>query len=584
MLARRIYSVAVLVLATWAFGTSAARAEFQVNSYTTGPQSEAVVGMDAAGNAVALWRSGSDGVVGQRFDSLGTHVGSEFPVSSGSHPAIAVVPDGSFIAAWHEHDLATDLDIYVELYDSLGVPAGTSIRVNSRMANGQTHPLIGAADDGSFVVAWTSFDPQLDIIDVFARRFDSTGSPLGVDVQVNTYTTEAQGNPTALDVAPDGSFVVAWHSRYQLDGLINQDSGDVFAQRFDSSGATVGSEFLVNTSTPGAQGKGGIDVAVNDDGSFVIVWNGNNYLEAYLPGGDIYGQRYTSSGAALGGEFQVNTTAQGVAISPTIANDAAGNFLVMYRADDRDRGGVFARYFESNGVAMGPDFRVNQEEGGHQDEPEASTDPDGNFFVTWMSECRSGNFNKHCDVDQDGDDVGVFAARFGSAPPVCPETPFAGCEAATKSKIGIKAGKFDWYWKADSLSQGFGEPAAGLTHYVLCLYENEVGGQQMHLQAALPAGGENWSGTSSKGNFRYRDSQGLPAGLTKVKLKGRVGRKARIKVQGKGGALPVVSLPIGAFTTVTTQLFSANGDCWESEHQAPANVNSSKRFKALFKQ
>ncbi len=584
MLARRILSVVALALAAWILGATTAQAEFQVNTYTTGDQSEAVVGMDGAGNAVALWRSENNGVVGQRFDNLGTPVGTEFVVSSGSKPAIAVVPDGRFIAAWHKQDPGADHDIFVELYDSLGVPAGTAIRVNSRLANGQTHPMIGAADDGSFVVAWRSFDPTLDSQDVFARRFDSTGSPLGPDFLVNTYTTEAQGNPMALDVAPDGSFVVAWRSRFQLDGLVNQDSGDVFAQRFDPDGATVGTEFLVNTHTPGAQGMGGLDVAVNDDGSFVIVWNGNNFSEPYLPGGEVYGKRYSSTGAVLGGEFQVNTTLKGVAIQPSIANDAAGNFLVAYRADDRDRGGVFARYFGSDGTPMGPDFRVNQEEGGHQDCPGASSDAEGNFFLTWKSECRSANFNKHCEVDQDGDDSGVFAARFGSAPPVCPVMPLSGCEAATQSKIGIKAGKFDWHWKADSLAQGFGEPAAGLTHYVLCVYENESGGMQTHLQAALPAGGESWAGTSARGNFRYRDSEGLPGGLTKVKLKGRVGRKARIKVKGKGGALPPVSLPIGEFTSVTTQLLSANGDCWESEHQAPAAVNTSKRFKALVKQ
>ncbi len=561
------------------FSPAVSFGEFQVNTVAIGAQDQAVVGSDGAGNSVVVWEN-QHSIAGQRYDSSGNPVGAEFAVSSGSDPSIAVVPDGRFIVAWQGDNPGSEQDIFFELYDAAGVPAGTAVLANSRLANGQTHPRIAAADDGSFVLAWMSFDIFGDSTEVIARRFDGTGSPLGPDFQVNTYTTEAQGNPTALDMAPDGSFVVAWHSRYQLDGLVNQHSGDVFAQRYDSSGAKVGGEFLVNTTTTGAQGKGGIAVAVNDDDTFVIVWNGNNSMEPFLPGGEVYLQRYASDGSPLGGETQVNTTTKGVAIQPAIASDASGNFLITYRTDDRDSGGVYARYFGSSGTPMGPDFRVNQEEGGHQDEPSVAVDPAGNFFLTWVSECRT--FSTMCETDQDGDEAGVFAVRFSSVPPVCPETPLAGCEAASISKISIKPGKLGWTWKVDDLTRGFGEPAAGLTHYVLCLYENDAGGEQMHLQAALPAGGDQWSGKSERGSFRYRNATGGPAGLSKVKLKGRVGRKGRIRVKGDGAALQPIPLPIGEYDSVTTQLLSANGDCWESAHGAPAKTNSEKRFKAIY--
>ena len=61
--------------------------EFQVNSYTTGYQSDPAVASDANGNFVVVWRSygqdgSGDGVFGQRFNASGVPQGSEFQVNS----------------------------------------------------------------------------------------------------------------------------------------------------------------------------------------------------------------------------------------------------------------------------------------------------------------------------------------------------------------------------------------------------------------------------------------------------------------------------------------------------------------------
>src|SRR5262245_47777706 len=64
----------------------------------------------------------------------------------------------------------------------------------------------------------------------------------------------------------------------------------------------LGDEFLVNTETTNGQALSSI--AMNDNGDFVITWqhqvSGNNW--------DINAQLYDSSGDTVGGEFLVNTT------------------------------------------------------------------------------------------------------------------------------------------------------------------------------------------------------------------------------------------------------------------------------------
>src|SRR5262249_6075059 len=75
----------------------------------------------------------------------------------------------------------------------------------------------------------------------------------------------------------------------------------VFAQRFDSSGAAAGTEFQVNSYTIGTQA--GPFVAGDPAGGFVVVWSDYRY-NGFNP--TVEGRRYDSSGSPRGSEFQVN--------------------------------------------------------------------------------------------------------------------------------------------------------------------------------------------------------------------------------------------------------------------------------------
>src|SRR5205814_2646009 len=111
-----------------------------------------------------------------------------------------------------------------------------------------------------------------------------------------------------------GGFVVAWVSGTYPDQ-------DIFARRFDGAGAAIGAEFRVNTNTIGAQK--GPAVAMNPAGDFVVIW------ASYQATHQIVGQRYGSSGAALGGEFRVDSVPYN-AFYPRVAFDSAGNFIVVW--------------------------------------------------------------------------------------------------------------------------------------------------------------------------------------------------------------------------------------------------------------
>jgi hypothetical protein len=321
--------------------------EFVVNTYTTSGQASPAVAVDASGSFVVAWQSylqdGSQyGVFARRFDAAGTPLGvSEFRVNSHTtgiqlKPDVAFTPDGGFVVVWES--LAQDgssAGIFGRRFDSAGGALGTEFPINAYTTNAQTWPVVATLPDGGFVVAWQSFPQDGSDFGVFARRFDSSGAPVGLEFQVNSSTTSYQGRP---DVAADasGRFVVVWNS-YGGDG-----SGlGVAGQRFDAAGNRLGGEFIVNTTVSDSQTYA--SVAREAAGDFVVAWSSRQDGDSY----GIVAQRFDAGGARIGGEFPVNTfTTSSQAIS-AVAPLGAERFVVTWQSylQDGHRWGVFGQRY-----------------------------------------------------------------------------------------------------------------------------------------------------------------------------------------------------------------------------------------------
>ena len=159
-------------------------------------------------------------------------------------------------------------------------------------------------------------------------RSNAAGTAQGGEFRVNTFTTGSQRFPSvAMDSA--GDVVVGWRSDAQ-DG----SSYGVYAQRFDAAGVAQAGEFRVNTFTNSVQ----LDPSVTMDasGDFVVTWDsygqdGSNY--------GIYAQRYNAAGVTQGAEFRVNTYTSNGQHSPSVAMDAAGDFVVGWHSFGEDASG-----------------------------------------------------------------------------------------------------------------------------------------------------------------------------------------------------------------------------------------------------
>jgi hypothetical protein len=269
---------------------------------------------------------------------------------------------------------------------------GPELQVNTYTTSGQYHASVAADALGDFVVVWDSYTQDGSADGVFGQRYTSTGLRLGGEFQVNGFTTSYQFGPVVASDAA-GNFVVVWASNQQ-DG----DSFGIFGQRYTSLGTPVGGEFQVNTYTTSAQLLPA--VATDPLGNFVVVWE-SAFQDGSLLG--IFGQRYSSLGLPLGGEFQVNSWATGAQEAPDVAVDPLGNIVVAWQSNgpDGNAWGIFAQRYNALGLPVGGEFQVNTYTTDWQRLPAVDSDPLGNFTVAWGS------------TGQDGSGIGIFGQRFG---------------------------------------------------------------------------------------------------------------------------------------------------------------------------
>ena len=382
--------------------------EFQVNTYTTGSQSNVSVATEADGDFIVAWESSAsqDGsgfsIVARRYSSSGAPFAGEFQVNTfttGSQfsPSVATLASGDFVIAWRSPQDNSNYGVFARRFSSTGAPLANEFQVNTYTLFQQRFPRIAADDDGDFVIAWQTFPNQDGSgYGISAQRFSSAGAFLGTEFQVNTYTPGYQRYPSVA-VSASGDFLVAWQSAGQ-DG-----SGfGVFAQRFSSAGSPLAAEFQVNSYTLNNQSS--VSVAAVDDDGFVVAWESSGSQDGV--GYGVFGRRLSSAGAPLAAEFQINTYTPAEQFGPTVAVEPDGDFVVTWTSgagQDGSANGIFARRFSSAGLPQATEFQVNTYSTNTQRTPSVAAGVDGDFVVAWWSS------------NQDGSYYGVFAQRFAES-------------------------------------------------------------------------------------------------------------------------------------------------------------------------
>lgn len=419
--------VGLLVIGSSALaqGVAPIGGQFQINTYTTNHQVTAALASDAEGAFVVVWGSlgGVDtdltgwSIQARRYDATGIALGGEFQVnsyttSSQEIPAVAADDLGNFVVAWegkYQDDPSSGHPgILAQRFDSSGTPVGDEFQVNSYTTYSQLAPSAAIDSDGNFVVAWSSYFPDGSQSSVQAQRYDDSGTPVGGEFQVNSYTTSYQRR-ASVGFDQDGDFVVAWESV----GSYGSDKShwSVQAQRFDNTGAMTGGEFQVNSYTTSHQYRPAL--AVNGAGDFVIAWESFGSYGTDTDRWSIQAQRFDATGAVVGDQFQVNSYTTYDQYKPSVGIDEKGAFIVVWESEgsagtDTGSLSIQGQFFDASGAPLGSQFQVNSYTSSKQQAPSVSAvDAEGNFVVVWES---LGSY------DSDSSSYSIQGQHFASRP------------------------------------------------------------------------------------------------------------------------------------------------------------------------
>lgn len=209
----------------------------------------------------------------------------------------------------------------------------------------QVEPSIGRFDDGTYIALWRDDQNGTDVL--MQRRFNGSLTALGS--QAPLFGDGLLRLPTGLTSACDG--------RTLLAGWVDNVTGHFSAAFIDSLGQPYSTVSVNLTASPELIGSPAIARAF-PRGHFAV-W------EEYRTGGwHIYSQEFDSIGVRVGSNVNVdgggNTPLR---LSPAVAADTGGGYLVTWTQGDNTRSDIYARVFDNSGAAVGPAFAITSPAG-----------------------------------------------------------------------------------------------------------------------------------------------------------------------------------------------------------------------------
>lgn len=423
-------------------GTITPGAEFRVNTTTAGEQHWPRPVKLSDGSYVVAWTAytatsaggyttyGGHSVWSQRYDGVtGAPIGTQTLLSTGEPSAVfsvavTALAGGGYVATWStgfegsswEETRANLSDVYARRVDPTGAPVGEPMVVNGTVSGEQTHPSVVALGDGGFIAVWHSV------------AYPSTQEQPGTGIWVqsvpygNLYTQrfDAAGTKVGGEVLAQTQWERAFEQPRAIglvDGghLLSWTTYDaastymvVYCQRYDAAGTPVGALSQIATGAqPGGHPSPEVDLAAHPDGGFVA---------AVARGGEAYVQRFGDAGAATGSAVRVNAAGDALPNTPHVAVFADGGFVVTWQSGLwNGLQETHAQRFDAAGMPAGGPVLVDTSVPASRGSTSLVALDDGGFVVSWSTE------------GQDGDGHGVYAMRFdASGTPVSSGTSLAG--------------------------------------------------------------------------------------------------------------------------------------------------------------
>jgi len=362
---------------------------FKVNDATIAPDlfPPTSIATDSSGNFFITWvedRNDDWDIYAQRYASDGNTLGSNFKVNDDGNrganqvsPSIAIENSGNIIITWGDYRHA-EWDIYSQLIKSNGDTLGNNLKVNNSILNtNQNNPEIATDGSNNYVITWE--DNRNEHWDIYAQYFSLNGNAIGDNFKVNDNIGNSNENYPAIAMNANGNILVTWEDS-------RNGNSDIYAQRYDDNGNSIGNNFKVNDNI-GNTVENYPAVAMDSNGNYIITWEDSRNNNS-----DIFAQRYDSNGNTLGINFRVNDDDGNESqYAPAIAIDDTGTIIITWKDFRNGNIDIYAQLYDSNGSPIDSNFKVNDNVGNtNESRPAVAINSNGNFVIAW-EDTRNGN-------------------------------------------------------------------------------------------------------------------------------------------------------------------------------------------------
>ena len=304
----------------------------------------------------------------------------------------AACPDGAggTIVAWQQ--CGATCDIYAQRIRADGILAwGATGTLVCAAAGNQYRPTIGADGSGGGVVVW--FDDRVGGHDVYAQRVDSTGASVWAADGVPLCTAAGYQYDPVIVAADSGAMIVAWWDT-------RNPSNDIYAQRVSANGQpTWVANGVALCAWPATQQSPAI--AADGSGGAIAVWK-----DARTGGLGLYAQHVDRAGIVrwtVGGVGVCTTT--GYHLEQALLSDGLGGVFIVWQGTRSGAWAAFdiwAQRLSAGGQALWatdgiPVSAVDR----NQLSPRLTSDGSGGAIVAWR--------------DYRGVDLNIYAQRMDAS-------------------------------------------------------------------------------------------------------------------------------------------------------------------------
>lgn len=166
----------------------------------------------------------------------------------------------------------------------------------------------------------------------------------------------------------------------QFDGALT----NIWAAKFDQASNTWGKADLVEAISTGNAVAPRISVDVT--GNAVVVWQ-----QRALSQWSIHANHYRISTGTWATSVPIETGTAGDALVPTVALDASGNGLAVWRQFDGARADVWANRYTASTTSWSTAILIESDDTGNADAPQIAMDSNGNAMAVWSQKVFTWN-------------------------------------------------------------------------------------------------------------------------------------------------------------------------------------------------